>query len=254
MTNVVVDIGNSRVKFCQTVFDDLLLPVRGIGRDSAITFDDVARDWDLTAGTHWAVASTDPARLAEFLQWAKDRGDQTFAVESPWQIPMGVQVDFPEKVGIDRLLNAYAAKKLIKLGEPAIIVDSGSAVTVDLLDEAGFFQGGSIFPGLNLMAKSLHAYTAKLPLVDPREGTGILPGKNTESAMRLGIMNAVAGGIDAIVRELATQCLQTPRVFLTGGDMTPALSGLLQSRHQFLSEVRPALTLEGIRLVAEYHS
>lgn len=254
MTNVVVDIGNSRVKFCRTTCGGLYLPVRGIGRDSTLTWDDVARDWQLPVGTYWAVASTDPNRLLEFVSWAESRGDQVIAIQSPLQIPISIQVDFPEKVGIDRLLNAYAAKHPLPPGEPVIVVDAGSAVTVDLVDEAGFFQGGTIFPGLRLMAKSLNDYTAKLPLVDARESMDRLPGKHTEAAMRLGILHAVAGGIDAIVRELASQCLQTPRVILTGGDMSPLLSGLLQSRHQFASEVRPTLTLDGLRLVAEYLS
>ena len=254
MTNVVVDIGNTREKFCRTVCDGLLLPVRGVGRDSAVTWDDVARDWQLPAGTYWAVASTDPDRMARFVAWTEARGDQTITIQSNWQIPLSAQVDFPEKVGIDRLLNAHAAKQLVHPGVPAIIVDAGSAVTVDLVDEAGFFQGGSIFPGLRLMAISLNTHTAKLPLVDAREGNDRLPGKHTEAAMRQGILHAVAGGIDAIVRELASQCLQAPRIFLTGGDMTPLLTGLLQSRHQFPSDVRPWLTLEGLRLVAEYHS
>lgn len=254
MTNVVVDIGNSRVKFCRTVCDGLFLPVRGIGRDSKITWDDVARDWQLPHGTYWAVASTDPNRLKEFLSWAETRQDQVIAIESPLQVPISSQVEFPEKVGIDRLLNAYAAKKPLALGEPVIVVDAGSAVTVDLVDEAGLFQGGTIFPGLRLMAKALNDYTAKLPLVDARDGNDRLPGKNTEAAMRLGVLHAVAGGIDAITRELASQCIKAPRVILTGGDMIPGLAALIQSRHQFVSEVRPTLTLDGIRLVAEYLS
>ncbi len=255
MANVLVDIGNSRLKFCRSEGGELLLPVRGVGRDSSVTFDDVARDWHLATGTRWGVVSTDPAKLNEFVTWAEARGDAVVAVDSPWQIPLSAQVDFPEKVGMDRLLNALAAKRRLKPGEPAIIADAGSAVTVDLVDEAGFFQGGAIFPGLHLMAKALNDYTAKLPLIDPREEPSArLPGKNTEAAMRLGVVHAVAGGIDALVRELASQCVQTPRLFLTGGDMTPHLAGLIQARHQFPSEVRPTLTLEGLRLVAESHS
>jgi hypothetical protein len=50
---------------------------------------------------------------------------------------------------------------------------------------------------------------------------------------------------------MATRCTTAPRVFLTGGDMTPQLAGLMESRHQFRSEIRPALTLEGILRAAE---
>jgi type III pantothenate kinase len=168
-------------------------------------------------------------------------------------VPIRAGVDEPDRVGIDRLLNAVAARDLVRPGQGAIIVDAGSAVTVDLLDEDGTFAGGTILPGLRLMALSLRDYTAQLPLVD---ATGSLPsgppGKNTEAAMKLGILYAVAGGIDAVIRETASRCTTAPYLVLTGGDMTPQLAGLIQSRHQFRSELRPALTLEGIlRAAAE---
>lgn len=252
--NILVDIGNSRVKFCRTDCNGLIFPVRAIGRDSTLTFDDVARDWQLPVGSYWGVASTDPAKLNQFVSWAEARGDSVITIDSPWQVPISAQVDFPEKVGMDRLLNALAAKRYLKPGEPAIIACAGSAVTVDLVDEAGFFQGGSIFPGFRLMAHALHDHTAKLPLIDARDQQKHLPGKNTEDAMTLGIQYTIAGGIDAIVRELASQCIRTPQLLLTGGDMTPVLSNLLQCRRQFPNEVRPTLTLEGLRLVVEYHS
>jgi type III pantothenate kinase len=126
-------------------------------------------------------------------------------------------------------------------------VNAGTAVTVDLLDESGAFAGGAIFPGLRLMALALHEHTAQLPLVATE---GPLPdgppGKNTDAAMRLGILHAVAGGIDALIRATSTRCSMSPRLFLTGGDMSPQLAGLLETRQMFPSEIRPALTLEGI--------
>jgi pantothenate kinase type III len=102
------------------------------------------------------------------------------------------------------------------------------------------------------MARVLNEHTAQLPLVDV---TGPLPsgppGRNTDAAMRLGILYAVAGGIDAVIRETASRCTTAPQLVLTGGDMTPQLAGLLQSRHQFQSMLRPALTLEGILRAAD---
>jgi type III pantothenate kinase len=122
-----------------------------------------------------------------------------------------------------------------------------------LLDDSGCFVGGTIFPGLRLMALAMHEHTAKLPLVEATSNDReTVPGKNTESAMRLGILHAVAGGIDSIVRELATKCDVAPKLFLTGGDMVPRLTSLLESRFQFEFEVRPSLTLEGIQLAAEW--
>ena len=255
MPDAVVDIGNSRVKFCRVANGKLELPVRGLPAEDPASWDRLATEWGPAAVRTWAVASTDPARLRQFVDWVESRATRVIAVDHPRKVPIGVSVDEPGQVGIDRLLNAFAAKALVREGEPAIIVDAGSAVTVDLLHEEGRFAGGVIFPGLRLMALSLRDYTAALPLVD---ASTLMPagppGKNTEAAMKLGLLYAVAGGVDAVVREMASRCTTAPRVFLTGGDMSPQLAGLMQYRHQFRSEIRPALTLEGILRAAEYLS
>ncbi len=130
-----------------------------------------------------------------------------------------------------------------------MIADAGSAVTVDLVDASGAFAGGAIVPGLRLMAKALHEYTALLPLVDPPmpEGgaTPPLPGTTTTSAIEAGIFWALSGGVEAILREYRRLCGCSVEVFLTGGD-GPLLSAVLPDAHLW-----PAMTLEGIRLSAE---
>ena len=89
-------------------------------------------------------------------------------------------VDEPDAVGIDRVFGALAAKSMVPAGTPAITVDVGTAVTVNLIDADGVFQGGAIFPGPRLMGLALHQHTAKLPLIDLREiPNDDPPGKNT---------------------------------------------------------------------------
>jgi len=252
MPDAVVDIGNSRIKFCRVADGKLELPVRGLPADDLASWERLATDWGPAGGRTWAVASTDPERLRQFVGWVESRGERAIAIDSPRKVPIGVSVDHPGRVGIDRLLNVLAAKSGGRAGEPAIVVDAGSAVTVDLLHEQGSFAGGVIFPGLRLMARSLREYTAALPFVDATTAMPPgPPGTNTEAAIKLGLLHAVAGGVDSVVREMASRCAAAPRLILTGGDMAPQLAGLMQSRHQFRSEIRPALTLEGILLAAE---
>jgi type III pantothenate kinase len=252
MPDAVVDIGNSRVKICRVTSGKLELPVRGLSAEDLASWERLATDWGPAGGRTWAVASTNPDRLRQFVSWAESRGEKVIAIDRPEKVPIRVEVEQPERVGIDRLLNVLAAKSDGRAGEPAIVVDAGSAVTVDLLDEQGRFTGGVIFPGLRLMALALREHTAALPLVD---ATAAIPsgppGTNTEAAIKLGLVYAVAGGVDAVVRETASRCAVAPRLYLTGGDMTPPLAGLMQCRHQFHSEIRPGLTLEGILRAAE---
>ena len=114
---------------------------------------------------------------------------------------------------------------------------------------AGAFAGGAIVPGLRLMAKALHDYTALLPLVElsMAEGgaTPPLPGTTTTSAIEAGIFWAVGGGVEAILREYRRTYGPSVEMFLTGGDAA-ALHPVLPSAHLW-----PAMTLEGIRLSAE---
>lgn len=251
MLDAVVDIGNSRIKFCRCDRNGLVLPVRGFSANERAGWNRVVEEWELDGVKTWAVASTQPAQTKEFLSWVESKGDHAIVLDSANQLPIAAKVDEPGRVGIDRLLNALAARSHSKPEQPAIVICAGSAVTVDLLDEHGDFAGGTIFPGLRLMAMALRDHTAQLPFVDATtEVPDGPPGKNTEAAIHLGIMYAVAGGIDAIVHELASRCSIAPTLFLAGGDMTPRLAGLLQTRHQFSSELRPTLTLEGIFLAA----
>jgi type III pantothenate kinase len=255
MPDAVVDIGNSRAKFCRVVDGKLELPVHGLSADDLSSWERLATGWGPAGNRTWAVASTNADRLRKFVDWAESRREKVIAIDSLRKVPIGIIVDRPDRVGIDRLLNVLAARAIVRAGEPAVVIDAGSAVTVDFVDERGSFAGGVIFPGLRLMALALHEHTAALPLVD---ATAAMPpgppGTNTEEAMKLGLLYAVAGGVDSVVREMATRCSMAPRLFLTGGDMTPQLAGLMQCRHQFRSEIRPALTLEGILRAAGFRS
>src|SRR5438105_3195179 len=163
MLDAVVDIGNSRIKLCRCDANGLVLPVRGFDAANVEARTRLIDELAFRSPRVWAVASTNPATKDEFKSWAAKRGDRVIDLDASPQIPIDAAVDEPGRVGIDRLLNAFAAKALVKLGQPAIIVSAGSAVTVDLLNEAGTFAGGTIFPGMRLMALALHEHTAQLP-------------------------------------------------------------------------------------------
>src|SRR5207248_1220580 len=146
------------------------------------------------------------------------RGDHVTVLDSHRQLPVETAVENPERVGLDRLLNAVAANSQRPRGSAALIVDVGSAVTVDWVDEAKAFRGGAIFPGIRLMAKSLHDYTAALPLVELQKRSPAMPGTSTVAAIEAGVYWAVVGAIRALGHAL-TKDRRVPWVrFLTGGD------------------------------------
>src|SRR5205807_1116 len=119
-------------------------------------------------------------------------------LDKPEHLPLLVGVGYPERVGIDRLLNAVAAKDRIKRSVPLLLIDAGTAITVDRVNADGVFEGGAILPGLRLMAQALHDHTALLPRVVIAD-VPTVPGRDTESAIQAGVYWAAAGGIKALV-------------------------------------------------------
>ncbi len=191
----------------------------------------------------WIVSGVQPERRDALTAWLRQRGAKVQVLDSYRQLPLVVEVEAPEKVGIDRLLNAVAANTRRPSGFAAVIVDAGSAVTVDVVDPAGVFRGGAIFPGLQLMAQALREHTALLPLVavDRAEPP---PGKSTAQAIRVGVVHALLGGVARLLAAYSRQFPDGMAVYVTGGD-EPLLTA---ARPRLGAECVPwpAMTLEGI--------
>lgn len=205
--------------------------------------------WDIAAA-EWAVAGSDPTRRDRHIAWLERTGQRCRLLASCTDLPLQLNVRQPERVGLDRLFNAVAVKQRKSSAAAAILIDAGTAVTVDFLDAAGVFQGGTIFPGLRLMTRALHEHTALLPEVRVgevlRDPAVSLPGKVTEEAIALGVLLAVVGGIERIAADYKKQVVAPVETYLSGGD------GPLLSRYLRLAPLEhwPAMTLEGIRHAA----
>jgi type III pantothenate kinase len=161
----------------------------------------------------------------------------------------GVGVDYPkpDTIGPDRLANAVAARH--RFGAPVVIVDFGTAVTLDVVDARGNYVGGVIAPGLAAMTDYLHEKTALLPRIKIREIKSAM-GRSTETAMLVGAVHGYRGLIRELLRELRRE-LKVRRlpVVATGG-----CAQLIAARVLEISAVEPKLTLEGLRLVWAEHA
>lgn len=135
-------------------------------------------------------------------------------------LPVQLALHPPPRAGIDRLLNAVAINRLRNATQTAIVVDAGTACTVDLIGSDGVFQGGAILPGMKLSAAALHAGTSSLPLIRPHEL--VLPaegvGKCTAEAISSGLYWGLLGGIGRLVSKFRNEILGETQLFLTGGD------------------------------------
>jgi type III pantothenate kinase len=249
--NIVVDVGNSRIKWGRC-FEDRVVEQISLPPYAPESWGHQIGQWDIKNPIHWALASVSPENEMWIFDWVKQRGDTVISIQDREKLPIDVQISEPNRVGFDRLLNAVAAKDRVARGTSIFIIDAGSAVTVDWVDQAGAFRGGAIFPGAQLMANALHDYTAALPILETWANQGFanpqLPGTSTIAAIEAGIFWAVAGGIKATVRQLSAkaEAFRKREIFLTGGEawyLAPIMDAEVQ--------LWPTMTLEGIRLAAE---
>jgi type III pantothenate kinase len=151
----------------------------------------------------------------------------------------------PARVGIDRLLAAFAANQLRAPGRAAIVVDLGTAITIDLVEPDGAFAGGTILPGIGMAGRALADQTDALPhiLLDAAKMPPTVLGKSTTSAIESGLYWGTVGAVNEIASRLADGLESPPDFFVTGGAgqlITQFIS--VGGRVQFV----PHLVLSGI--------
>lgn len=214
------------------------------------------RDWFSGAASNGlrrfaGTGTIDGAALCSVVPRATPAVQRT--VRRLWQLPCleltprtlrGVGIDYPkpDTIGPDRLANSVAARR--KFGAPVVVVDFGTAVTFDVVNQSGDYIGGIIAPGLAAMTDYLHEKTALLPRIRLREINSAI-GRSTEQAMISGAVHGYRGLVRELILELRKE-LRSPHlpVVATGG-----YGKLIAARLPEISAVDPMLTLEGLRLV-----
>jgi type III pantothenate kinase len=152
-------------------------------------------------------------------------------------------VDRPEEVGADRLVNTVAAHDRYK--GPLIVVDFGTATTLDVVDRDGNYCGGVIAPGINLSLAALHMAAAQLPSVRISRTERVI-GKDTVSCMQSGIYWGYIGLVEGLVGRIKTEFGGAMHTVATGG-LAPLFAGAIDA----IEHVDTDLTLWGLRLI--YH-
>jgi type III pantothenate kinase len=191
----------------------------------------------------WRVISVAPAVLAAFQTWIRrHRPHDLWLILDYRDLPLSVQVEHPDRVGMDRLAAAVGANLLRAPDEAAIVIDAGTAVTVDAVDRSGAFLGGLILPGPRISARTLAANTAQLPdvMFDPADLPPII-GRNTVEAIRGGIYWGMLGALELILARLKKRLESPARIFVTGGAIASWAAELSES-----VTVVPELVLIGV--------
>ncbi len=237
---LLIDISNSFTKFASST-------TKRVGRPSQIptpklTQSALRRIFSTHKIGTIVVSSVVPARNALVRQAAGKT--RVFFLNAKSRLGVGVKYPKPETIGADRLANAVAVAKLY--GSPAVVVDFGTAVTFDVVSENCDYVGGVIAPGLESMTNFLYQRTALLPKLSLREPRAAI-GKTTRDAMLAGAIYGYRGLVREILRSICAEfsTRKKVRVVATGG-----YAQLIARRMPEIEAVRPGLTLEGLRIIA----
>jgi type III pantothenate kinase len=258
---IAVDIGNTRIKLGlfappqespQGTRAGLPVPNRALAMPTHEWEPQTLQQWlaDVPAETPWWIASVNRPAAAKLSQWIGQRWPVRMLADK--DLPITAAVEFPERVGIDRLAGAVAANRLRQPARAAIVVGVGSAITVDLVMADGIFRGGAILPGIAMSARALDQFTDLLPL-SPLNELGAPPpavGTSTLDAIHSGLFWGAVGAIRELIARLGESLPEkTPsadggwQVFLTGG-AAPSVAQQLDPAAQYVEH----LVLAGIAL------
>ncbi len=194
------------------------------------------------------LVSVVPPLTATFQQVCRVHfGVKPLVVGSGIKTGMSIRYDNPRALGADRLVAAVAAKE--RFGAPVIVIDFGTATTLNVVNRAGEFVGGAIAPGLYLSADALYRSTAQLPRIDLALPPHAIA-TNTVHAIQSGILLGYLGMIEGLVARMRAELGDgTARVIATGG-----LANLLAPQTRVIDAVEPDLVLYGLRTIYDLNS
>ena len=246
---IAINVGNSRTQVGRFV-DGKLEDASTLTNDSPSNIvQRVLDDWQQIADKPQAAIAlasvnetvADPLRSALADQLAQE----IYVVGEDLPVPIGRQLDPETITGMDRLLDAAAAYDTVK--QACVVVDAGTAVTVDFVDGEGTFHGGAIAPGARMQLQSLHEHTATLPELDFRSPDDEAFGRSTAQAMLQGVFHGIRGTVWKLTEQYAERYGAYPMVIATGGD-----AQTLFGNDELIDRIVPELALLGINAAARY--
>ncbi len=245
---IAINVGNSRTQVGQFIGTELRR-LEHLDNDSVPAIvQQVVERWGeteepktlLMASVNDAVANRLDAALKDQLSV------EIYHVGDDVPVPIGRNLHPETLTGVDRLLNAAAA--WAKVRQACIVVDAGTALTVDFVDGEGIFHGGAIAPGAGMQLQSLHDRTAALPELQLSVPDDTEPfGRSTSQAMIKGVFHGIRGAVQRLVEQYAEHYGAFPQVIATGGDAETLFQG-----DDLIDNIVPDLTMRGMAATARH--
>ncbi len=247
---IAISVGNTRTQIGRFEDRSLEHTERIANADLPQIVEVILREWRRIAEqprAAIALASVNEPLAKRLHSTIEDQaGVEVYRVGDDLPVPIGQQLDPETLTGLDRLLNAAAAFETLK--QACIIVDAGTAVTVDFVDGEGTFHGGAIAPGARMQLHALHENTDALPEVEfqpPQRDEAF--GRSTSQAMLQGVFYGIRGMVWRLAEQYAQRYGAFPTIIATGGD-----AQVLFYDDELIDRIVPDLTLMGIAAAARH--
>lgn len=249
---LAIDVGNTQTHI--GVFDaDKLIHEWRASTDARRTADELAllfgeflalEDLEFQENVTGMVVSSVVPRSTQELRELSARyfGFRAVVVEAGTRTGIAVHTDNPREVGADRIANAVAAHDLFP-DSSVVVVDFGTAITVDAISATGDYLGGSIAPGIDTSATALFSATAQIRRVELTAPPSAI-GKTTVTSVQSGIMYGTAALVDGLVDRVAEELDGQIEVVATGG-----FASTIVEHCRTIDRIDPLLTLNGLRLI-----
>ena len=207
--NIVIDQGNTSAKVA--IYERHKLHASFIFKPLHLSrLTKLINEYSPSQGILSSVADINP----EVVSFLKEKLNRFIILDEQTPMPIKIQYKTPQTLGRDRIASAVAAYTKYP-DRNLLVIDSGTAITYDLIQAGGIYSGGNISPGMTIRFKALNNYTKRLPMLDE---VGDIPelGYDTETAIRAGVVNGILKEMNAYIDEFKIKYPDL-LVFLTGG-------------------------------------
>ncbi len=229
--NLIVDTGNTRVKLA--VFEkDTLVEVLFIDVNNFLSeTKKILKKYRITAGILSNVSFISEKELQKLQNILN-----LLVLSSSTNVPFTNLYETPETLGVDRIglvaaaVNKYSEKNIL-------IIDAGTCITFDFVNEQSEYLGGAISPGIEMRYQALHKFTVKLPILE-KKGPKNFIGNNTNESIHSGVVNGVINELEGVIGQYKSKYSDLT-VVLTGGDtnfLAKQLKSSIFANQNFLLE------------------
>lgn len=239
--NLVIDVGNTKIKMAIFQEDSQILDVKCVKKEFQERLYELFKNYPIKNTILSSVGAFSEVDLKKVSQLQPN----LVYLSNNTKVPLENYYSSPETLGVDRIALASAA--IYKYPQTnVLVIDAGTCITYDFVNEEGQYLGGSISPGITMRFQALHKFTAQLPELT-LENQKELIGRSTDQSIQSGVVFGVIGEISSIINRYK-QKNKKLTVVLTGGD-----TNFLAKRLKNGIFAHPNFLLEGLNAILNYN-